>query len=387
MIRIEDKKDCCGCSACAQRCPKHCISMVEDEEGFLYPKVDVSICVNCRVCEKVCPVLNKGERHEPLAVYAAKNSNYAVRMASSSGGIFTILAERTIEHGGVVFGACWNDNWEVVHDYVETKDDIAKFRGSKYVQSCIGDCFKKAEEFLKSGREVLFSGTPCQIAGLTRYLRKEYDNLLKVECVCHSVPSPGVWRNYLSNYVKQNNRKKEDIKAIKFRDKITGWKGYSCSIAYVDGDICVEPREKNLWMKGFLAGLYNRPSCTQCPAKGHSCADVVLGDFWGIDELAPEIDDDKGICVVIVNTDKGQSQLNMVGVVKEKHLSLKLVAEKNPAILHSAKFNEEQSVFMEKMKNRNNPLPVIYEMTKEHWFERLWGKIHLIIHLIKSKVV
>lgn len=201
MIDILDKKDCCGCSSCVQRCPKQCITLKEDNEGFLYPIVNKEICISCGLCEKVCPVLSQGEPRKPLKVYAAKNQDEEIRRQSSSGGVFTLLAEQVIREGGVVFGAIFDENWEVKHDFAETIEGLAPFRGSKYVQSRIDDNYKKAERFLNQGRKVLFSGTPCQIAGLKRFLRNEYDNLLTVDFVCHGVPSPGVWRQYLKETV------------------------------------------------------------------------------------------------------------------------------------------------------------------------------------------
>lgn len=174
------------------------IAMIEDEKGFLYHKVDTANCIDCHLCEKVCPVINQDAPRTPQNVYAAKNSDEAIRMNSSSGGIFTILAEQVINSGGVVFGACWDDEWNIKHDSAECVDDLAKFRSSKYQQSVIGDTYIKAEQFLKAGRKVMYTGTPCQIAGLKHFLRKEYDNLLAVEVICHSVPSPGVWQQYLT---------------------------------------------------------------------------------------------------------------------------------------------------------------------------------------------
>ena len=197
MIAIKEKHNCCGCSACVQVCPKQCIRMYADNEGFLYPQVNSTICIDCGLCEKVCPVINQNKPNVPLSVYAAKNINEEVRIKSSSGGIFTLLAEQIISEGGVVFGARFNENWEVVHDYTETIDGLESFRGSKYVQSSISDNFKVAKQFLKEGRKVLFSGTPCQIAGLKKFLQKEYENLLTMEVVCHGVPSPMVWRDYI----------------------------------------------------------------------------------------------------------------------------------------------------------------------------------------------
>lgn len=197
MIHITDKRDCCGCNSCVQRCPKSCIRMREDDEGFLYPEVDESVCIDCGLCEKVCPVIHQARENRPIVVCAAKNKSEEIRYQSSSGGVFTALANEIIREGGVVFGAGFDENWEVKHDCTETVEGLSAFRGSKYVQSRIGDSFKKAEQFLKIGRTVLFSGTPCQIAGLKRFLRKEYDNLLTVDFICHGVPSPGVWREYL----------------------------------------------------------------------------------------------------------------------------------------------------------------------------------------------
>ena len=197
MIDILNKKDCCGCSACVQKCPKQCISLKEDNEGFLYPQVNQQECISCGICKKVCPIINPNEKRTPLQIYAAINKNEEIRRQSSSGGIFTLLSEEILKEGGVVFGARFDENWEVKHDYTENVKGLVNFRGSKYVQSRIEDNYKKVETFLKQGRKVLFSGTPCQIAGLKRFLSKEYDNLLTVDFICHGVPSPKVWRLYL----------------------------------------------------------------------------------------------------------------------------------------------------------------------------------------------
>ena len=190
--------------------------MHEDEEGFLYPLVDFDKCIDCHLCEKTCPCLNQEESQEPLSCYAAKNTDEEIRKQSSSGGIFTAIAERLIAEGGVVFGACFDNNWQVFHTCVETKQGLAAFRGSKYVQSQIGETFKQTESFLKEGRKVLFSGTPCQISGLNHYLRKEHNNLLTIEVVCHGVPSPKIWREYLESLNLMN------IGHISHKDKSTG---------------------------------------------------------------------------------------------------------------------------------------------------------------------
>ena len=197
MINITEKQNCCGCSACVQKCPKQCITLEVDSEGFLYPKVDVSGCIGCGICERVCPWINRPEPLQPQEVFAVKNRNEEERMASSSGGVFIALAKKTLEKGGVVFGAVFDENWEVVHAYAETMESVRPMMGSKYLQSRIGSSYRDTERFLKEGREVLFTGTPCQVTGLHKFLQKEYSNLLSVDFLCHGVPSPGVWCRYL----------------------------------------------------------------------------------------------------------------------------------------------------------------------------------------------
>lgn len=342
MISIKEPKDCCGCNACAQRCPKHCITLTECHEGFLYPKVNTELCIECGLCEKVCPVINQGTPKEPLEIYAAINPNEKIRKESSSGGIFTLLAEKIIQENGVVFGARFDDNWEVKHDYTETIEGLAAFRGSKYVQSRIEDNYMKAEKFLKEGRKVLFSGTPCQIAGLKKFLRKEYDNLLTVDLICHGVPSPKVWRMYLDetcrNLIERSGKssvssvltdgeKKYYIEAINFRHKILGWKRSSFFLklnsAFIQSEKntegIFEPFAENAFMKAFLSDTILRPSCYQCPCKsGKSTSDITIADYWNIQQVLPEFDDDKGISLVLTNTSKGENIFSSCNVIYKK---------------------------------------------------------------------
>lgn len=344
MIDIKDKKDCCGCTACVESCPKQCISMLEDNEGFLYPQVDLSICINCRLCEKVCPVINRREPRKPIKVYAAVNPDEEIRMQSSSGGIFTPIAEKVLKNGGVVFGAKFNSAWTVEHGFTETIDGLAAFRGSKYVQSDVGKTYRQAETFLKAGRRVLFSGTPCQIAGLKRFLRKEYENLLTVDVVCHGVPSPLVWREYLKfirpkgvagkNSVLLFLNKELVITSILFRNKKLGWKkvGFEIRLSASKADkksvlksgkylkkrdtlYFFEPISQNVFMQGFLKNIYLRPSCYACPARsGRSGSDISLADYWKVWDFHPEMFDDKGTSCVMANTVKGQSEISSLNL-------------------------------------------------------------------------
>lgn len=366
MLHITNKQDCCGCNSCVQRCPKSCITMREDEEGFLYPKVNESVCIDCGLCEKVCPVIHQAEERKPLAVYAAKNRNEEVRRQSSSGGVFTALAEEILNESGVVFGVRFDKNWEVVHDYTETVEGLSAFRGSKYVQSQIGDNFKKAERFLKMGRKVLFSGTPCQIAGLRRFLKKEYGNLLTVDFICHGVPSPGVWREYLKEETARQcggknsvlshpiiNSRDALIESISFRDKRLGWKkcSFALTLSVPDGHgaknavLLSEPLNKNIFLRGFLSDLYLRPSCYVCPAKSFkSGSDITIGDFWGVQYVMPEIDDDKGVSVVMVNTSDGENYLRMTGL-DIRVIGYESVLHYNPSIERSVGLTKKRRCF------------------------------------------
>ena len=382
MIQIKDKKDCCGCSACVQKCPKQCISLKEDDEGFLYPVVDKEACIDCGLCEKVCPVLHQGEPHKPLKVYAAKNQDEEIRRQSSSGGIFTLLAEKTIQEGGVVFGARFDENWEVKHDYTETIEGLAAFRGSKYVQSRMEDNYRKAEMFLKQGRKVLFSGTPCQVAGLKRFLRKEYEHLLTVDFICHGVPSPGVWRKYLKetvarmcdkNSVSTDPISMEDahVESISFRDKSSGWKKYSFALTLsatsrsgVKNTVSLcEVFPQNTFMKGFLSDLYLRPSCYACAAKsGKSGSDITIGDLWGAPSIIGNEDDDKGTSLVLINKDRCKVDASLW----MKEIDYQAALTYNPAIEQSVRIPKQRTTFYIGLDDTDSFKGIVERLTKKN---------------------
>lgn len=310
MICLKENKDCCGCNACMQCCPKSCIVMQEDKEGFLYPVVDMAACIDCGLCENVCPFINQGEERKPLHVYAAKNRNEEIRLQSSSGGIFYILAEKVINEGGIVFGARFDEQWQVVIDYADTMDGVKLFMGSKYVQARMETAYKDVLRFLKEDRKVLFSGTPCQIAGLHHFLRKPHDNLLSVDFVCHGVPSPKVWRIYLDEVIREGER----VSNVEFRNKQKGWKNFHFCLAYNQQErstslLC--SAHENHYMRAFLADLILRPSCHDCKAKsGRSHSDVTIADFWGIWNVNPKMSDDKGTSLLFLNTEKGKTAID-----------------------------------------------------------------------------
>lgn len=332
MIRITEKGECCGCEACRNVCPRQCIIMKRDDEGFLYPEVAIAECVDCGLCRSVCPMLYPGKERRPTAAFAARNPDEAVRQASSSGGIFTRLAEQVLDRGGVVFGARFDETWEVVHDYARSREDLARFRGSKYVQSRIGNSFRQAEQFLREDRLVLFSGTPCQIAGLKRFLRREYANLLTVDVVCHGVPSPKVWQCYLKESASDRIGQ---ITEVSFRDKRKGWHAYRLSIKAGERELMPVDAGRAIYSRLYLYELISRPSCHRCPVKGgRSGSDLTLGDFWGIERVDPAFDDDKGCSAVLLNNPAQESLLHGI---ETRRVTYEQVLQGNPALERPAK--------------------------------------------------
>ena len=346
MINIVDNHNCCGCEACVQICPRRCISFREDDEGFSYPIVDKSACVFCGRCEKACPVLNQANKHEPLGIYAAKNVNENDLLSSSSGGLFISLANKTICDGGVVFGAKFNSDWDVVHDYTETQEGIRAFMGSKYVQSRIGNAYNKAKEFLEASRPVLFSGTSCQIAGLKTFLGKDYPNLLTVDVICHGVPSSKIWHKYLNELISEREtllKSNITVESISFRDKRFGWDNYCFALTHTcflaDGQKRTVSfshiYKKNPYMRLFLSNMILRPSCYRCPAKGgKSQSDLTIADFWGIDCSHPELYDKRGVGLLFINTLKGKHALDVRSLTMTE-VSLEDAIAKNPCYMHS----------------------------------------------------
>ena len=330
MIHLTEPSKCCGCSACVQRCPYSCITMQADADGFEYPVFDQAKCVDCHLCETVCPVINMQDSQMPISVYSAKHKSESVRLSSSSGGVFSLLAQMVLNNNGVVFGARFDSEWNVIHDSIYSEEHLHYLRGSKYVQSRIGNCFIEAERLLNEGRLVLFTGTPCQIAGLNNYLGKSYENLLNVDIVCHGVPSPKLWQDYISSLGIN------DIHSIDFRCKDTGWKSYSIKVTGKN-ELYQTRYSNDPYIKAFLKDLSLRPSCYSCPAKpGRSHSDITLGDFWGIANFDPEIDDDKGISLVLVNSSKGDYFIKSIDNGIFKSMSYDIAVEGNPSIIRSS---------------------------------------------------
>lgn len=296
--------------------------MISDEEGFWYPQIDKEKCINCSMCEKVCPSIHKWQPYESreAIAMAAINLNNKIRSKSSSGGIFMLIAEEIIKQGGVVFGAAFADDFRSVHHiFVDNPNDLEKLRGSKYVQSSIGETYKLAKEFLDCGRKVLFTGTPCQIEGLYSFLNNSYDNLLLVDFVCHGVPSPGIWKKYLDY---REGKDGKVIDEIMFRSKKRNWRQYYFSYRTNNGKTINIHRSDDPFLQSFLKSYSLRPSCYSCRFKGKErLADITLSDFWMVNQFLNGMDDEMGTSLLYIHSTKG---LDIISNIKSYIVSQKV---------------------------------------------------------------
>lgn len=315
MICITDneKNNCCGCTACVNICPQQAIKMVEDFEGFLYPQVDAQKCVNCGLCDKVCPILNKSNKNniELEEAYSLRCKNREVLKSSTSGGFFTPLAEYVINKNGIVYGVGFDKNLKVCHKSAENKNDIQEFRGSKYVQSYLGEIFKNVKENLNNSKLVLFSGTPCQVEGLKRFLMRDYDNLITVDLICHGTPSPKLWKKYVEFQEKRYNSK---IMQVSFRNKTYGYHSGTMKLVFENGKVYYGSARVDYMLKSFFKEISSRPSCYNCKFKSKNhISDFTIYDCWSIEKLNASIkDDDLGYTNIIVNSLKGKKILDTI---------------------------------------------------------------------------
>ena len=344
MIRIEHPEDCCGCTACASICPHNAISMKPDTLGFLYPEVDTEKCVDCGLCEKVCAFNDNYDTSLSLSqpdVYAARHKDMQEIETSRSGAAFIALSDWVIEHGGIVYGAGYTDHFRVVHKRAVSKEERNEFKGSKYVQSDLTGVFRQVKADLKAGLLVMFSGTPCQTAGLNSYVGKKLrENLYLVDIVCHGVPGPFIWRDYLAYLERKHGDK---ICWVNFRDKqLYGWTAHHESFKFVNGG------GKMTFTYTFYKHIMFRHSCGVCPyTNTHRPSDITLADFWGWEKTDPTFNvDDKGVSLVLINTEKGRKlfeavkdNMNIIPVKLEDCLQPNL---QHPSIIHPKRMDFER---------------------------------------------
>ncbi|GKX31766.1 F420H(2):quinone oxidoreductase [Vallitalea longa] len=383
MVKMINKKDCTGCHACYNICPQNCISMQSDNEGFRYPIIDMDKCIDCGLCDRVCPVLNLEKIQNKPHAYACINKDETIRIKSSSGGIFTLVAEIVIDNGGVVFGVGFNENFEVEHRYIETKEELEKLRGSKYVQSRIGDTFKQAKTFLRQGRKVLFTGTPCQIGGLKSYLGQIYDNLICIDIVCHGVPSPDVWHKYIEY---REEKVGLPTQRIAFRSKNEGWKRFSVSFLFKNNIEYQKTLDKDYFMKAFLKNICLRPSCYECNFKSlNRQSDITLADFWGIWNVLPEMDDDKGTSLIFVNSDIGKSMIKQIRhKIIYKEVNIEEAVKYNSAAIKSVAYNTKRVDFFNHLNDYSFDR-LVMKYCSDKLLIRLKRKVKFIVRVILIK--
>ena len=346
MAYTIDKDACIGCGACQGDCPVEAIS---DAGGVM--EIDAEKCIDCGLCEKTCPIIHTwwSDDSRTTTAIAAINQNENIRLRSSSGGIFTLIAEEILNQGGVVFGAAFDDDFKSVHHiFVDNTDDLEKLQGSKYVQSKIGDTYKQAEDYLEGGRKVLFTGTPCQIGGLYSYLKKPYNNLLTQDIICHGVPSPMVWEKYV-----EERERKADAKTHRlfFRHKKYGWKTFSVLFEFSNNTVYVKNLLEDSFMRAFLSNSCLRPSCHECSFKSiKRQADITLADFWGVQDVLHDMDDDKGTSLVLIHSERGQELVKeIMPSIRMESVAIEVLSKHNSAANHSAELSQYRSEYMKRV--------------------------------------
>ena len=351
MLEVLEKDKCCGCSACFSACGHHAITMQLDSEGFEYPIISQEVCVDCGLCQSVCPVLQYENRKsireknsDAQIGFAARNKNYSQRLISSSGSIFPPIAEWILDNNGLVVGVAYDKDFNVIHKFVESKDELCALQGSKYLQ-CKADneTFKYIRKELKNGRKVLYSGMACQVEGLKSFLRKDYDNLYTIDLICMGIPSYVVWQKYLAAFFGD-----EKIKSINFKEKSIGWDTFTFRVD-TDKRIFKERGMHNLYLRSMFLSWNMRPSCFQCPfKKAKRISDFTLADAWGVYHSTPDINDNKGLSSVIVHSNKG---LELWNILKDKidsvQVSIDDIAAGNSNLITNKPQTGDRKLFFE----------------------------------------
>lgn len=382
---MTNKKECCGCTACMHVCPVKCIAMHEDEEGFLYPAIEKEKCIHCHKCEKVCPIRNADNLDRKTETFAGYNRNEEIRKQSSSGGVFSVIAEWILEQDGVVFGAASDENFEIHHIAVESKEELEKLRGSKYVQSRLENVYPEVKQYLEMDHKVLFAGTACQIAGLKKYLDKEYENLYTVDVLCHGVPSPKIWRMYLEEMKRQYNAL---IEKVEFRNKEAGWKNYSMNIEFSNKQYFCVRYFNDKYMRMFLENIDLRPSCYSCHFKGFPrISDMTIGDSWGIEKYMPDMDDDKGTSIIFLHSLKGKRIFDSIKknlIVREVRLYEAL--SQMDELRKSVEMHPNRKKFWEGVKRGEN-IDTLYGYVQKNFVQKIISLIRYMGIRLKYKLI
>lgn len=349
MIELKNKKDCCGCCACVDICLHKAISLKTDIEGFWYPEVNPDLCTNCGLCDKICPELHidelkKNDYLQPVKTIAAIHKRMDVRWDSTSGGAFSALADVMYKQGGYVGGAIYNEDFSVRNYISNNPEDLLKLRSSKYLQSKAEGLYVEIRTLLRKGEKVLVCGTPCQMAALRSFLQKDYDNLIIVDFVCRGVNSPKVYRKYLDSLERKFGGK---IVYVKAKNKELGWRNLTRKVVFDNGAVYYGVRMDDDFRRGYHTNVYCRPSCYTCQYKGFPrISDITIADYWGIEKIEPNLDNNIGTSMILLNSRKGEAYFDLVKDNLEYcETSFHSILTGNPALLKplsSAKINREQ---------------------------------------------
>lgn len=344
MKKIISKNLCTGCTTCATVCPKNAITLVEDIEGFKYPVIDQDKCINCGLCKKKCPVLNTKTNIAINKCYVGYSKSDFEKEKSSSGAIFSLIANYILDNNGIIIGASFDKNNKLKHIAINSKKELDKLKGSKYLQSDLGNIYSYIKENIKN-KKILFVGTPCQVAGIKQIINSE--NLICLDLICHGVPSPKLFEKYIKELEQENNDK---LLNYNFRDKATGWETYSNTAIFKNGKI-TELAKNNKYMKLFLTDIALRKSCYNCKFKlGNKYADITLGDFWGVEKQYPEMYDKKGVSAIIINTELGMILFKSISKsIKYKECKLDEILISNISLKESSKYPDKRENFFADM--------------------------------------
>lgn len=376
-----DKKMCTGCTACKAVCKSDAITMRTDNQGFKYPVIDSEKCISCGLCDKVCPVAKAPTGNKEQSVYCGYSKDKDTVLTGSSGGLSYVFANHILSSGGVVCGCTMSDDcYKAKHIIVKSKNELYKLKGSKYIQSDLGDVFLCIKDYLNKGVKVLFFGTPCQVAGMREYLklsRVSDENLFLIDFICHGVPSPLVWKSYLESVEAKYNSK---AVKVQFRDKSIGWKRYSLAIEFADGKNFCSPVDENLYLKGFISDLYLRLSCYNCKFKdGNYYSDMTLGDFWGVEKFGLDIYNENGVSIGIIHTPKGKELFSLINQeIVCSQIDLSTATGSNPSYYSAVSYNQNRDKFFEQF-GENPTAKTLNKFCKTKMKTKLKHKMKIIL--------
>lgn len=373
---------CVGCGVCVSKCPQNCLSIISDRYGFYCPSVNINECVNCGLCDKSCPVLaKKRELIQVKKTIAVTVTDKEVLNHSSSGGAFYLLASAIINRGGYVCGAEISQDNIVRHRIVNNLKDLSKLLGSKYVQSDTGNMYSDIKKLLDNEDLVLFSGTPCQVNGLTAFLGRDYENLLKIDLICHGVSSPYVWKKYVEF---QENKYHSKVVRVFFRKKTEGWSRSGMELTFENGAVYFQPMANDLYFKQFLSDVCLQDCCYSCEFKGaHRSSDITIGDFWGVEKLYPELYDVNGVSLLIANTDKGVCAIREDNKLCDcKEVDLKFATQYNSAYWQAVQKNRYRDAYIKELANKS------FDKVTEKYIKKikLRRRVASYIYKIKKRI-